>query len=252
MSAHSTRPGPQSLAGLRWLARVGASPGEPLGLVMGWSRTALHSHLARLVAAGFVWRVPMTRGDGSLIVVTRDGARMAGAGRAPRALGPTSWAHTVACAWACAWFEVRGRDWLSSREVAHDDGWRGRVAYTDGRGRGHRLSHRPDVGTYVGEPGRPVAVEVELQRKSLARLRGILAMYADRTTSPDGDLAGVVYMTGSADVASAVRAAAGAVHLEEHPAGRLRVLALEDVVAQTRAATNQARVPRSDRPEATR
>lgn len=72
-------------------------------------------------------------------------------------------------------------------------------------------------------------------------------MYADRTTSPDRDLAGVVYMTGSADVASAVRSAASAVHLDEHPAGRLRVLALENVIAQTRAAANDARAPRSDR-----
>jgi hypothetical protein len=59
-------------------------------------------------------------------------------------------------------------------------------------------------------------------------------------------------MTGSADVASAVRAAASAVHLDEHPAGRLRMLALENVIAQTRAAANHARVPRSDRAEATR
>jgi hypothetical protein len=194
----------------------------------------------------------MTRGEGSLLVVTRDGARMAGASRAPRGLGPTSWAHTVACAWTSAWFEVRGRDWLSTSEVAQDDGWRGRVAYTDGRGRSHRLRHTPDLGTYVGDPGRPVAVEVELQRKSLARLQGILAMYADRTTRPDGDLAGIVYITANADVASAVRAAASAVHLDEHPGGRLRMLALEDVITQTRAAANDAHGSPSDRADATR
>ena len=241
MSARSTRPGPRSLAGLRWLARVGASPGEPLALVMGWGHTALHKHLARLIATGLVWRVPMTRGEGSLLVVTRDGARMAGATRAPRGPGPTSWAHTVACAWMSAWFEVRGRDWLSTSEVAQDDGWRGCVSYTDGRGRSHRLRHTPDLGTYVGDPARPVAVEVELQRKSLARLRGILAMYADRTIGPDADLAGVVYVTANADVAAVVRTAAGDVQFAEYPDGRLRVLGLDDVIAQTRDSARAAR-----------
>jgi len=234
VSARSTRPGPRSLEGLRWLARVGASPGEPLALVMRWSRPVLADHLARLVAAGLVWRVPMTRGEGSLLVVTRAGARMADTGRAPRGPGPTSWAHTVACAWTSAWFEVRGRRWFSTSEVAQDDGWRGRVSYTDGRGRSHRLRHTPDLGTYVGDSGRPVAVEVELQRKSLARLRGILAMYADRTTGPDAHLAGVVYVTGNADVAVVVRAAASDVHIAERPGGRLRILGLDDVIAQTR------------------
>jgi hypothetical protein len=241
VSARSTRPGPRSLDGLRWLARVGASPGEPLALVMRWSRPVLADHLARLIAAGLVWRVPMTRGEGSLLVVTRDGARMAGASRAPRGPGPTSWAHTVACAWMSAWFEVRGRKWLSTSELAADDGWRGRVSYTDGRGHSHRLRHTPDLGTYVGDPGRPVAVEVELQRKSLARLRGILAMYADRTTGPDGDLAGVVYITANADVAAAVRTAANDIQFAEHPAGRLRVLGLGDVIAQTRDIARAAR-----------
>jgi hypothetical protein len=241
VSARSTRPGPRSLDGLRWLARVGASPGEPLALVMRWSRPVLADHLARLIAAGLVWRVPMTRGDGSLLVVTRDGARMAGARRAPRGPGPTSWAHTVACAWTSAWFEVRGRAWVSTSEVAQDDGWRGRVSYTDGRGRSHLLRHTPDLGTYVGDPGRPVAVEVELQRKSLARLRGILAMYADRTTGPDADLAGIVYVTANADVAAPMRTAASDVQLAEHPGGRLRVLDLDDVIAQTRDSAHAAR-----------
>jgi len=241
VSARSTRPGPRSLDGLRWLARVGASPGEPLALVMSWSRPVLADHLARLIAAGLVSRIPMTRGEGSLLIITRDGARMAGASRAPRGPGPTSWAHTVACAWTSAWFEVRGRDWLSTSELAQDDGWRGHVSYTDGRGRSHRLRHTPDLGTYVGDPGRPVAVEVELQRKSLARLRAILAMYADRTTSPDADLAGIAYIAGNADVAAVVHTAASDIQFAEHPSGRLRVLDLDDIIGQTRDSAHAAR-----------
>ena len=203
---------------------------------MGWSRAVLNDHLARLVAAGLVRRIPMTRGEGSLIIVTREGARMGGATTALRGFAPTSWAHAVACAWASAWFEVRGRDWRSSREISHDDGWRGRVAYTDGQGRSHRLRHRPDLGTFVGDARRPVAVEVELQRKSLARLQGILAMYRDRMMGSDGDLAGVLYIAGDPVVATAVRTAASTVRLDEHPGGRLRILELADVIAQTRAA----------------
>ena len=129
---------------------------------------------------------------------------------------------------------------MSSREIAQEEGWRGQVVYEDGYGRTQRLSHRPDLGTYVGQ-SRRVAVEVELQRKSSARLRGILAMYATRTAGGDGELAGVVYITAGAGVAATLRTTAAAVGLGEHPEGRLRLLALEDVVAQTRQAGAGAR-----------
>jgi hypothetical protein len=217
---------------------------------MGWNRAALHDHVARLQRAGLVRRVAMTRGEGSLIVVTRDGTRMIGDGGegVPRSIAPTSWAHTVACAWTAAWFEVRARAWVSSREIARDDRWRGRVVYQDGSGRTQRVRHRPDVGTFVGHGRRPVAVEVELQRKAPARLRGILGMYAARTTHGDdgggGGLAGVVYITGSDSVTNAVRAGALAVGLGEHPAGRLRLLELDGVIAQTRAVAHESRTAR--------
>jgi hypothetical protein len=242
MSARSTQPGPKSLVALRWLSRLGASPSEPIALVMGWRQTVLHDHLARLAHAGLVRRVPMTRGDGSLIAMTPEGARMAGdAGAgAPRNVAPTTWAHTVACAWVAAWFETRGRDWLSSREIGQDHRRNGTVVYQDGYGRTQRITHRPDLVTYIGQPGRPVAIEVELQRKSAARLRGILGMYAQRTTEPGAELAGVLYVTGSDNVAKGIRSAAAAVGLGEHPAGRLRLLTLEHVIAQTRATTRHA------------
>jgi len=240
VSRPSSRPGPQSLVALRWLTRLGASPGEPLALVMNWTQPGLYDHVARLTHAGLVRRVPMTRGDGSLLVVTPDGARMGGAsaGAAPRGVAPTTWAHVVACAWTAAWFDVRGRDWLSGREVGADEAWRGEVVYQDGYGRKQRQRHRPDLATFIrNEPGLPVAVEVELQRKSTARLRGILAMYAARTAEPGAQLAGVVYVTGPANVNKAVRAAAEASGLTEHSedsAAKLRMLALDDVIAETR------------------
>ncbi|MGH2941465.1 MAG: hypothetical protein ACRDLN_01630 [Solirubrobacteraceae bacterium] len=188
-------------------------------------------------------RVPMTRCQGSLIVITADGARTAGhdGAGAPRNVAPTTWAHTGACAWAAAWFEVRQRPWLSSREIAHDDVWTGRVVYEDGYGRTQRITHRPDMGTLLGDLARPIAVELELQRKSETRLRGILGMYAQRTAQPGAELGDVIYITANANVASRVRAAAAAVGLAEHPAGRLRLLALDDVIAQTRTVALQQR-----------
>ncbi len=250
MSRRSVRPGPRSLVALRWLTRVGASPVEPLALVMGWNRAVVHDHVARLVRAGFVRRVPMTRGEGSLIMVTPDGARMAGelACAAPRSLAPTTWAHTVACAWAAARFEVRGVQWRSSREILQDPGWRGRVTYHDGCGRSLRVKHHPDLGVFIGADLRPAAIEVELQRKSLARLRGILAMYNDRTTDPDPQLAGVLYITDRADVAKAVRAGARAVGFRESPHGRLRLLSLDEVVTQTREIASRRRATSSNGP----
>jgi len=163
---------------------------------------------------------------------------------APRAVAPTTWAHAVACAWSAAWFDVRGREWLSSREVIADDFWRSDVTYQDGYGRRQNQRHRPDLATFIGDARRGVAVEVELQRKSNARLRGILAMYAARTTPPDASLAGVVYITGPVNVMKAVRAAAQASGLAEHPDdpnGKLRVLELATVIAETRQVAAQTR-----------
>ena len=81
------RPGPGSLAGLRWLARVGPSPLDPWRLVMGWSEVAARSHARRLEDAGWLARYPMTRGDGSLFLTTRAGVQVLGlprtAGRRP-------------------------------------------------------------------------------------------------------------------------------------------------------------------------
>lgn len=242
MSRPSSRPGPSSLVALRWLARVGASPREPLALVMRWSDQAMHDHVARLARAGMLTPVRMTHGDGSLLVITREGARMVDGrvGGVPRSVAPTTWAHAVACAWTAAWFEVRGRDWRSSHEITQDNRWRGRVVYQDGYGRTHRVTHRPDLGTYVGDACQPVAVEVELQRKSAARLRGILSMYEARTAPTSGDLAGVAYVATS-NVTKGVQKAAAAVGLGEHPHGRLRLFALEDVIAQTREVAREQR-----------
>jgi len=173
----------------------------------------------------------MTRGDGSLMVITAKGAMMAGcpATRARQAVAPTTWAHHCACAWVSAWLDVRGHAWWSEREIAEDEWWRYDVSYRDRRGTA-RVTHRPDLGVEIASG--PVAIEVELQRKVRARLVGILRMY-EQHTSDAGTLAGVIYVCDRNDVADAVRRAAEAVWLE---APALSFRAMHDVIEQTRTA----------------
>jgi len=212
---------------------------------MGWSEMRVYDHVKRLVDAGYVRRIPMTRGNGSLVVVTPAGAAMVGypAGCAPRSVAPTTWAHATGCAWTSAWLVLRLRalrqqapqiaseamEWWGERDIAHDNFWRREVRFKDHRGTG-RVTHRPDLGVRLG--GLPVPVEVELQRKSRARMRGILGMYEELSSGEHARFGGVIYVTGSPDIADGVRRAAGDVGLGE------RILTLRsytEVVERTRA-----------------
>lgn len=238
MSGACIAPGRASLHALAWLARVGATPQDPLRLIIGCSERVARDHVRRLVDAGLVRRVAMTRGEGTLLVITPAGAVMAGypAARAPRRVAPTTWAHTCACAWAAAWLQLRAQtrwaadtqmQWWSEREVLHDAFWRREVRYSDRRGR-NTVTHRPDLGVRIAE--RPVAVEVELQRKQRARLVGILQTYAELSAGEQPVYGGVIYITASQDIARAVRAAADNVGLVSP---LLSFRALPDVIEQT-------------------
>ena len=177
MTFTGVAPGQSSLRALEWLARVGASPSLPLQLVMGCSERVARDHVSRLEAAGLVQRTPMRRGDGALVMVTRKGALEAGdpARRALRSLAPTGWAHASACAWVSAWLHLRGREWVSEREIL-DDASGASTCATKTTAEPSRRTHRPDLG--VRTLNGPVAIEVELQPKTAARLRGICSMYA--------------------------------------------------------------------------
>jgi hypothetical protein len=72
------RPRPGSMRGLMWLARVGPFPFDPWRYAMGWSEVAARNHARRLEREGWLERVPMLRGDGSLFFATRTGVRMRG------------------------------------------------------------------------------------------------------------------------------------------------------------------------------
>ena len=102
--------------------------------------------------------------------------------------------------------------------------------YRDRRGTA-RVTHRPDLAVQIA--GRPAAIEVELQRKTRARLVGILSMYAEHSDGDVGALYGVLYVCDRDDVADAVKRAA--IDARLHPPA-ISFRTLHDVVEQARAA----------------
>ena len=245
---------------MAWLARVGASPVEPLGLVMGWNRILIYDHVRRLERAGLVTRIAMRRGHGSLVVITSRGAIEVGypATRAPRSVEPTNWAHASGCAWTAAWLVHRLRalrqeapavapeamEWWGERDVFGDDFWRREVRHKEHQRGTLRVTHRPDLGVRLG--GLPVPIEVELQRKSRARLRGILGMYKELATEEPVRFGGVIYVTGTPDIADGVRRAAHDVGLTD---AVLTLRSYPDVVAQTTAAATVNQPVAPERPD---
>lgn len=225
--------GPGSLAGLRWLASVGAAPLDAWQVAMGWAGPTAYSHAARLVAAGWAARCSMARGSGSLLYATPTGVRVAGvlASAMAREPAPTWWSHCQACAWTAAWLTARGRRMLGSRELLIDDFWRGELEWQE-RGGLRRRAHRPDlVGGLAGGPMLPI--EVELASKSKARLRSVLSLHAAWIAA--GKTGAVVYVCGSGRLAERVRAQAAEVGLwREQKTIRIELLA--DIRAQAIAA----------------
>jgi hypothetical protein len=187
------RPGPGSMAGLRWLARCGPSPLDPWRYAMGWSEVAARSHARRLEREGWLERSPMTWGDGSLFLATRKGVLMLGvpvvAASTP---APTWWAHDSACAWTAAWLTVRGRTFLGQREVLSRPEWSGQLHWQD-RNSFKRSGHRPDLVAL--RDSSTFAIEVELAGKSRPRLDAILKLHDDWILG--GKIGGVIYICGN-------------------------------------------------------
>ncbi|MGZ6623087.1 MAG: hypothetical protein ACXVHD_26100, partial [Solirubrobacteraceae bacterium] len=187
------RPGPGSLRGLMWLARVGPSPLEPWRFAMGWSEVAARNHARRLEREGWLERVARTRGEGSLFFATRKGVGMLGVALIGCTTpAPTSWAHDVACAWTAAWMTVRGRRFLGPRELLVDSQWSGRLELVH-RISGRHLGHRPDFIGIVDD--HRIALEVELAPKSRQRLDAILRL--QRSWLAVRKTTGIVYVCGN-------------------------------------------------------
>lgn len=230
------------MKGLRWLARVGPSPLDAWRCAMGWSEVAAWSHARRLEREGWLRRVPMARGDGSLFMATRVGVAVASAWvTAPKPPAPTWWAHLSGCAWMAAWLTVRGREMFAPRELLDDDRWTDEVRWLERYAYWRTAGHRPDLVFDLN--GAAIAVEVELARKNAARMRAILDLHARWCRS--GHTSGVFYVCDSEDGCERVRKFAGEKGLSVRPRGGLRVELLETIKQQT---LEQAEARRRDRP----
>jgi hypothetical protein len=227
------------MEGLRWLARVGPCPLDAWRCAMGWSEVAARSHARRLEAAGWLARYPMTRGEGPLFVATRTGIAVAAVpvrGAGPPA--PTWWAHHCAVAWMAAWLKLRGHQLLGARELFSGDEWSGEISWQDRSGF-KNTKHRPDLIACHRDGGR-IAIEVELTKKSAARLRAILSRHAVWRSL--GQTGGVLYVCRDEDGCKRITKYAAAVGLGK---GRgLRVEQLHTIKAQAVAAHEAVRVTR--------
>jgi hypothetical protein len=234
--SRALRPGPGSMKGLAWLARVGPSPLDPWRYAMGWSEVAARSHARRLELEGWLERCPMTRGHGSLFLATRKGVAVLGlpliASSTP---APTWWAHDSGCAWTAAWLAVRGRTFLGPRELLVDPEGSGPLSWFD-RHSFKRSGHRPDLVGLL--PNARIAIEVELAPKSKPRLDAILNLHLGwiirRKTN------GVIYICGDHEACNRIEKAGERVGL--YPSSkRLRIETLDTIKAQTIASYEQAR-----------
>jgi hypothetical protein len=203
---------------------------------MGWSEVAARNHARRLEREGWLERVAMVRGEGSLFFATRKGVLVLGLpliGCTTPA--PTWWAHDSACAWTAAWMTVRGRTYLGPRELLVDTEWSGCLDLLH-RISGTALGHRPD---FVGlNNGNRIAIEVELAPKSKTRLDSILRMHRDWIAA--GKTNGLVYICGNEEGRRRVERANGRVNVMSGYS--LRIELLDTIKAQTRVEFECARV----------
>lgn len=220
-----------------WLARVGPSPLEPWRLAMGWSEVAARSHARRLETVGWLERVPMVRGEGSLFFATRKGVRVLAAPligcTTPAA---TWWSHHISCAWTAAWLTVRGREFLGPRELISSTEWAHPLHWQDRSGV-KRSGHRPDLVVFAVS-GNPVPIEVELAAKSRSRLAAILRVH--KAWSYSNNSRGVVYVCADPAAQSRIERAGRRVGLYLDD-GFLRIELLDTIKEQARAEFERAR-----------
>ena len=198
------KPGPSTVSGLKWLARVGPAPLGAWGVAMGWGQAAVYSHARRLRVEGWLERCSRTRGEGSLIYASRTGIRCAGVAAAAveKRPAPVTWPHCEACAWTAAWLTARGRGLVGPREMLVRADWRGEPCWHE-RGELRRRGHRPDLGGRLPD-GQLLPIEVELTAKSSARLKAVLALHAEWIAA--GKSAAVIYVCGDDEIAERVLA----------------------------------------------
>ncbi|MBV9002872.1 MAG: hypothetical protein JO304_27705 [Solirubrobacterales bacterium] len=150
-------------------------------------------HHLRLQREGWISRHPTSYGEGSLFIATRQGIERVAVPVVAAAPAPTWWQHVRGCAWTAAWLTRRGQLELGCRELDSADEWRGELRWRDRTG-WRTSGHHPDLVRVID--GAPVAVEVELARKSSARLSAILELHT--LWRMQGRTGGVLYVCGTA------------------------------------------------------
>ena len=127
-----------------------------------------------------------------------------------------------------AWLTLRGREFLGSPELLAWDTWSDEIFWTDHKGL-HESRHRPDL-VGIRPDGRPIAVEVELAPKSIARLRGIL--YRHAVWRGSGKTNGVWYVCGDENGCERIKKAATTGNSFTAAAVGLTVVLLDTIKAQ--------------------
>ena len=198
------RPGPSTVAGLKWLAKVGPAPLGAWGIAMGWGQAAVYSHARRLRAESWLAMCSRTRGEGSLVYASRTGVRYAdvAAAAVEKRPAPVTWPHCEACAWTAAWLTARGRGMVGPREMLVRTDWRGELRWRE-RGELRRRGHRPDLAGRLPD-GQVLPIEVELTEKSSARLKAVLELHSEWIAA--GKSAAVIYVCGDEGIAERVLA----------------------------------------------
>jgi hypothetical protein len=201
------KPGPSTVAGLKWLARVGPTPLGAWGIAMGWGQAAVYSHARRLRRDSYLGMCSRTRGEGSLVYASRTGVQRAGVTAAAVEKRPAAvtWPHCEACAWTAAWLTARGRGMVGPRELLVRTDWRGELRFRE-RGELRRRGHRPDLVGRLPD-GQLLPIEVELSEKSSARLKAVLELHAEWISA--GKSAAVIYVCGDEEIAERVLADGG-------------------------------------------
>ncbi len=212
---------------LTWVARHGVATAAHLGIRFGIDERVVSGALAECVARGLLRRAGVLVAEPELFVATAKGLRTLGLAQmgvchaSPRAEG-----HLRAAAWAAVWLERRlglACDVLSERELqlaargSLPDGPSLARPYVHHRGGARK---RPDLLIKPVSPaeGLPVAVEVELSRKSAAHLEAIC-----RAWQHCAEVAGVLYLA-----APTLVDALGAAIERADATRRITVLALAD------------------------
>ena len=162
------KPGPSTVAGLKWLARVGPTPLGAWGIAMGWGQAAVYSHARRLRTESCLAMCSRTRGEGSLVYASRMGVRDAGvtAAAVERRPAAVTWPHCEACAWTAAWLTARGRGMVGPRELLARTDWRGEL-----RWRERVLADGAQAGLSVDRGTMRIELIATIQREAVARHR---------------------------------------------------------------------------------